>query len=108
MTSPRPCPILQPMPTPEDHIAGLTALIAAQEGVRRVILFGSRARGDAAPRADIDLAVEGDDRVDWTGLWLAVEDYPTLLQIDLVPLHTVDDAFADRVRREGRVLNARP
>jgi predicted nucleotidyltransferase len=60
------------MLTPEDHIQGLTRLIAAHEGVKRVILFGSRARGTASPRSDIDLAVEGDESVDWTNMWLEV------------------------------------
>ena len=32
---------------------------ARARGVRRLILFGSRARGDVLPKSDIDLAVEG-------------------------------------------------
>jgi predicted nucleotidyltransferase len=95
------------MLTPEDHIQGLTKMIAAHEGVKRVILFGSRARGTASPRSDIDLAVEGDETVDWTNMWLEVEDYPTLLEIDLVPMHQITGVFAQRVARDGKVLYAR-
>jgi uncharacterized protein len=95
------------MLTPEDHIQGLTKMIAAHEGVKRVILFGSRARGTASQRSDIDLAVEGDETVDWTNMWLEVEDYPTLLEIDLVPMHQIKGVFAQRVARDGKVLYAR-
>ena len=34
---------------------------ARQHGVRRVWLFGSRARGEHRPKSDIDLAVSGVD-----------------------------------------------
>ena len=95
------------MLTPEDHIAGLTKLIAAHPGVKRVILFGSRARGTPSLRSDIDLAVEGDDTVNWSELSLKVEDYPTLLQIDLVPMHQVTGVFKGRVERDGKELYAR-
>ena len=36
---------------------------ARQHGVRRVWLFGSRARGEHRPKSDIDLAVSGGDKV---------------------------------------------
>lgn len=95
------------MLTPDDHIAGLTKMIAAHTGVKRIILFGSRARGTPSPRSDIDLAVEVDETVDWSNLWLEVEDYPTLLEVDLVPLHQVTGVFKERVERDGKVLYAR-
>ena len=64
-------------------------MIAAHPGVKRVISFGSRARGTPSLRSDIDLAVEGDDTVNWSELSLEVEDYPTLLEIDLVPMNQI-------------------
>ena len=74
--------------------------------VERVILFGSRARGDAEPRSDIDLAVACPraGAVDWLRILEAVEEADTLLLIDLVRL---DEASADlraRISAEGRVL----
>ena len=35
------------------------AALARQYGARRLVLFGSRARGDNRPNSDIDLAVYG-------------------------------------------------
>ncbi len=95
------------MPTPEDHIAGLTQMIAAHNGVKSIRLFGSRARGTAGARSDIDLAIEIDGSVDWSRLWLEVEDYPTLLEIDLVQMDQVTGAFKCRIERDGKVLYAR-
>jgi predicted nucleotidyltransferase len=95
------------MLTPEDHIVGLTKMIAAHAGVKRVILFGSRARGTASPRSDIDLAIEVEESVNWDDLWLKVDDYPTLLHVDLVPMHQITGVFQERVKRDGRLLYAR-
>ena len=58
--------------------------------VERVVLFGSRARGDAAPRSDIDLAIacpRADAKI-WSDIVEAAEEAPTLLQIDLVRMDT--------------------
>ena len=82
-------------------------MISAHKGVKRIILFGSRARGTPTARSDIDLAVEVDETVSWSNLWLEVEDYPTLLEIDLVPMHQVTGVFKDRVEWDGKLLYAR-
>jgi predicted nucleotidyltransferase len=92
------------MPTPEDHIQGLTKLIAAHEGVKRVILFGSRARGYATPRSDIDLAVDVSDDVTWRVVDELVEEYPTLLKIDLVRLSDGCGEFEKAIIESGKVL----
>lgn len=77
--------------------------------VERVILFGSRARGDAGFRADIDIAVECPtaDNLRWFDMVDAVELAPTLLEIDLVRLDTVQPEFAANILSEGRVLYER-
>jgi predicted nucleotidyltransferase len=93
------------MPTPEDHIAGLTKMIAAHKGVKRVILFGSRARGYASPRSDIDLAVELADDAVWHELQEKVETYPTLLKIDLVRLTNTQGEFENAIAATGKVLH---
>ncbi|HEX6015950.1 MAG TPA: nucleotidyltransferase domain-containing protein [Geminicoccaceae bacterium] len=76
-------------------VAWLTNRLAAIPSVERVVLFGSRARGDHRPRSDIDLAVEApeastEDRARMVEL---VEDAPTLLAIDLVRLDTAEPAL---------------
>ncbi|MGE5528948.1 MAG: type VII toxin-antitoxin system MntA family adenylyltransferase antitoxin [Patescibacteria group bacterium] len=77
--------------------------------VERVILFGSRARGDARPKSDIDLAVFAGPSFTQPGRLAAeVEELPTLLDVDLV---FVDEAIGprimDRIAREGVVIYER-
>ena len=45
--------------------------LAAQYDIQRVLLFGSRARGDYRPRSDIDLAISGGNTAAFT---LAVDE----------------------------------
>lgn len=90
-------------------IETLVQRIARNPRVTRVILFGSRARGDNAPRADVDLAVdapEGDSQ-DWADAMAAVEDAPTLLAIDLVWLPDAPQELRNEVELEGIVLYER-
>jgi uncharacterized protein len=90
-------------------VAWLTNRLAAIPSVERVVLFGSRARGDHGPRSDIDLAVEApeastEDRARVVEL---VEDAPTLLSVDLVRLDVAEPALRAAVAREGIVLHER-
>ena len=78
--------------------------IARIHDVQELILFGSRARGDAFEKSDIDLAVRGcsdfmafrDDLQE--NLW-------SLLSVDVVDLDAgVSQTLAEDIRRDGRVL----
>ena len=77
--------------------------IACRCGVSRVVLFGSRARGDYRPKSDIDLAVYGGDQVRFA---LAIdEEAPTLLQFDFVNMDgPVSYELESLVEQEGVVL----
>lgn len=80
---------------------------AAACGASRLVLFGSRARGDNHPRSDIDLAVWGLDAAGAGRLRLALEDLPTLLKFDLVAVGPdTNPALLENIRKEGVVLYA--
>jgi predicted nucleotidyltransferase len=88
-------------------LEALVRRVAAQPHVRRIWLFGSRARGEARERSDIDLAIEAPDadRREWLEVCRVVEeDADTLLPIDLIRLEDVPDGLCAQVRAEGRVL----
>jgi predicted nucleotidyltransferase len=89
--------------------AMLAARLAAHPEVRRVILFGSRARGTAAERADVDLAIEapGASARQWLDLLAELDDAPTLLSIDAVRLEEAPAPLRSRIAAEGRVLYER-
>jgi predicted nucleotidyltransferase len=73
----------------------------------RVVLFGSRARGDARARSDFDLGVDGDGPLDLAHFY-AVEDMldaiPTLYRIDWVDLRRTSPEFRARALAASRVL----
>lgn len=78
-------------------------MLAEKYGVTRVILFGSRARGDFRRTSDIDLAVEG-GRFESFALDVE-EETSTLLEYDIVDLsREIQPGLLDSIRREGRVL----
>lgn len=71
--------------------------------VERVVLFGSRARGDYHRASDIDLAVWGGDTARFT---VDVDEQTsTLLKYDVVDMgREVSLELLRSVEREGRVL----
>ena len=72
-------------------------------GVEKVILFGSRARGDSKERSDIDLAIEGGN----TALFSVEADeiINTLLMFDIVDLGGfVQDELRQSIEREGKII----
>ena len=73
------------MNLPEHVHKGIIEL-AQKYGVKKVILFGSRARGDNWERSDIDLAISGGDRVRFTLDVDETDIVPTLLMFDVVDL----------------------
>ena len=89
---------------PIEQVYRQIAEFARVAGARRVVLFGSRARGTNQPQSDIDLAVEGcpdfpalEDRLQ-NELW-------SLLRLDVVNLDELssDDLRAE-IARDGKVL----
>lgn len=77
--------------------------LARQCNLDRVILFGSRARGDNRERSDIDLAIQGGDTVAFTAS--ADEDISTLLMFDVVDLDKpVQSELLEEIRKDGVVI----
>ena len=77
--------------------------LAQKYGVRKVIQFGSRARGDYRRTSDIDLAVTGGD-IDRFALDVD-EETSTLLEYDIVNLdRAMQDELWEAIQKEGRVL----
>ncbi|MCI8929161.1 MAG: nucleotidyltransferase domain-containing protein [Lachnospiraceae bacterium] len=77
--------------------------LAEKYGLERVVLFGSRARGDYKKTSDIDLAVTGGNITLFT---LDVEEETsTLLSFDVVNLDgSVQEELRKSIEQEGRLL----
>ena len=95
--------------TQPEVINTITEHIGNNPHVEKVILFGSRARGDQRERSDIDLAVVGADIADseWTDIWSYVDEAPTLLGIDLVRFEEAPDHLRESIVKEGIALYER-
>lgn len=72
-------------------------------GAEKVVLFGSRAKGTALERSDIDVAVAGVS--DFDSLQEEIEEIPTLYKIDLVNLDTCRNTLLlEDIREYGREI----
>ena len=70
---------------------------------KEVILFGSRAKGTARERSDIDIAVSGVKEFDL--LAEEIEDLPTLYSVDLVNMDTCkNQLLLEDIREYGRKI----
>lgn len=83
------------------------AALAAQYGAEKLVLYGSRARGDAHERSDVDLAVYGMPPEKRGVFALEAEDLPTLLKLDIVHISPdMNAAFLRNIETEGVTLYA--
>lgn len=69
----------------------------------RIVLYGSRAKGTARERSDIDIAVTGVE--DFDTLAEAVENLPTLYSVDLLNLDTCrNQLLLEDIKQYGREI----
>ena len=88
-------------PTLQSQIAQL----GARYGATKIVLFGSRARGDNHPRSDIDLAIYGMPEENQVRFWCDIDDLPTLLKCDLVHVTAYTNAeLIKNIEKDGVVL----
>lgn len=94
----------------EKGVAAVVEVLQRYPEVERVWLFGSRARGDARPRADLDIAVSAPgvrDRHRWSEIAAAVDSADTLLMIDLVRLEDANSRLRGEILASGRIVYER-
>ncbi len=85
--------------------------MAALPFVEKIVLFGSRARGDHESRSDIDLCVfcDGASDDDWLEVLACLREdrIDTLCKVDCVRFDEADWALRENVMTEGVVLYER-
>ena len=81
------------------------AAIGRRFRAERVVLFGSRARGDNRSRSDIDIAVFGASPDDLPAFREQLDELPTLLEFDLVFVtEQTDPKLVANIERDGVIL----
>ncbi len=69
--------------------------------IKKVVLFGSRARGDNSPRSDFDIAIYFNDKPEYQ-LLDDIEQIETLLKIDTtIVSENLDRSFLNNIETEG-------
>ncbi len=74
--------------------------------INKIYLFGSRARGDASARSDIDLAIacpNANSRT-WLDIKETIEETPTLLKIDILRLEEATPELRKKIIEEGKII----
>jgi predicted nucleotidyltransferase len=73
-----------------------------------ILLFGSWAQSVAIPASDIDIAINGPERIDslvMARILQDIEDLPTLRKIDIVDVHAADKKFRERILNKAVVID---
>ena len=85
----------------------LARIFEQTPGLARVWVYGSRGRGTPRPESDIDLAVEWDEKHEYSQsrLWSAVEAAEIIYRVDLVSLSDKLNAdFLTRIDRDRKIF----
>lgn len=87
----------------EEEVIEEVADLCRQFQAKKVILYGSRAKGTARERSDIDIAVSGVDNFEL--LVEKVEELPTLYSVDMVNMDTCrNQLLLEDIRQYGREI----
>ena len=90
------------------HWLPYISVLARESNIDKVVLFGSRARGDNHSRSDVDLAVwcDGDITAFVHGLEIEI---PTLLSFDVTHIKNgLEPEFLEQIQKEGITLYEKP
>lgn len=86
-----------------EEVIQKVAKLCREFQAEEVLLYGSRAKGTARERSDIDIAVTGVK--DFDGLTEKVEELPTLYSVDLINLDTCrNELLLEDIRQYGRKI----
>ena len=86
-----------------DEVISQVAELCRKYNAKEVILYGSRAKGTARERSDIDIAVSGVENFDI--LVEKADELPTLYSVDLVNMDTCkNQLLLEDIRQYGREI----
>ena len=93
-----------PIPS-QDGMPDAARELARRYGARRLVLYGSRARGDHRYNSDVDLAVYGMPEENEGAFGMDCDELPTLLKLDIVQIREgMNPAFLANIEKDGVTL----
>lgn len=95
---------------PEKTVAHIRGIFATNPKVARVVLYGSRAKGNYKPGSDIDLTMQGDglDYRDLVSLADSLDNSPIPYSVDLSIFDQIDNPnLVEHIQRVGMVFYQR-
>lgn len=87
-----------------DKVLQEAVKIAEVHNIKKVVLFGSRARGDHSPLSDYDIAIFGEQLspIDKAHIYSEFEEIDTLHKIDVVFVDASDsNKLVDHIKKDG-------
>ena len=88
----------------------LSKVFAANERIERVVLYGSRAKGNYKPFSDVDITMMGSEltHTDLNRISFAIDDLLLPYQFDISIFHTLkNEALIDHIHRVGIAIYER-
>jgi predicted nucleotidyltransferase len=87
----------------------IRSVLARHPAITGAILFGSRAKGTAAPASDIDLALEGiDDALQAEAIASELDDLPLPYHFDVTALSSIrSQPLREHIARVGMRIHRR-
>ena len=88
----------------DEIVREIISISKKYQGIQKVVLFGSRARGDNSLKSDIDLAIYSDgDLLDF--IYDIECNTNTLLEFDVSDMNSVKEPiFIEQIKKEGIII----
>lgn len=103
---PQKAPTFIPSKREQEVLKQVLAILIREITPKKIYLFGSRAKEEATPHADFDLAIEGPPPPESTKQVIKqlVEAASGLYSVDVVFLDEVESGFRELILATGKVL----
>ncbi len=91
---------------PSDVVKELQDFFAHYSFIDKVVIFGSRARGDCGEKSDIDICVYSLEMSDeeFRDLRYEINELPILYKIDIVHFEKINDKLRENILRDGKLF----
>jgi predicted nucleotidyltransferase len=98
---------IRPLTSNEEIIESSLKVIKSFFPESRIIIFGSRARGNYKPNSDLDVAIDIGKPIPGYLMELLrekLDELPTLVSFDLVDFHRISKEFQKQIIKTGKVI----